>query len=180
MNKSVLMSIRPEWCAKIVDGKKTVEVRKSRPKLETPFKVYIYCTVGGIKRMPKDYLTECFEHGKVIGEFVCDRIIDIMISCSDQNMRGIPFPGTGLTDREIMDYIGNGKHGFGWHISDLVIYDMPKEIWEFYNKDRCPHNRGNRCTYKYPCYRAGQSKRCGEPIFRPPQSWCYVEEMEGE
>lgn len=161
MSKSVLISIRPEWCEMIANGKKTVEVRKTRPKLETPFKCYIYCTVGGIKRMPKDYLTESFERGKVIGEFVCDMIIDIMISCSDQNMRGIPFPGTGLTDREIMDYIGNGKDGFCWHISDLVIYDMPKELSEF---------TGLRKT-----------KFGLEPVslVRPPQSWCYVEELSG-
>ena len=43
-NKAVLISIRPEWCDLIVRGKKTIEVRKTRPKLETPFKVYIYCT----------------------------------------------------------------------------------------------------------------------------------------
>lgn len=178
MSKAVLISIRPEWCKLIVDGKKTIEVRKSRPKLETPFKVYIYCTAGTGKNtfnVPVSYekiLRHYDETGsmkclncdigncKVIGEFVCDRIIDIMISCSDQNMRGIPFYGTGLTDREIMDYIGNGKYGFGWHIYDLVIYDKPKELSEF---------TGLRNT-----------KFGLEPVslVRPPQSWCYVEELE--
>ena len=42
--KAVLMSAKPEWCKKILSREKTVEVRKTRPKLETPFKVYIYCT----------------------------------------------------------------------------------------------------------------------------------------
>lgn len=177
MSKAVLISIRPEWCKLIVDGKKTVEVRKSRPKLETPFKVYIYCTAGTGKNtfnVPVSYekiLRHYVETGsmkclnchigncKVIGEFVCNRIIDIMISCSDQNMRGIPFHGTGLTDREIMDYIGNGKYGFGWHISNLVIYDKPKELSEF---------TGLRNT-----------KFGLEPVslVRPPQSWCYMEEL---
>lgn len=48
--KSILISIRPEWCEKIVSGEKTVEIRKTRPKLEPAFKVYIYCTkkrIGG-------------------------------------------------------------------------------------------------------------------------------------
>ena len=45
--KSVLISIQPKWCELIANGKKTVEVRKTRPKLETPFKCYIYCTQGG-------------------------------------------------------------------------------------------------------------------------------------
>ena len=180
MSKAVLISIRPEWCKLIVEGKKTVEVRKSRPKLETPFKVYIYCTVGGIKRMPKDYLTESFERGKVIGEFVCDRIDDIMISCSDQNMRGIPFPGTGLTDREIMDYIGNGKDGFGLHISDLVIYDRPKELSKFVRRCKAYGKDTGRC---WDCSKSvGDEHDCGAngilEMIRPPQSWCYVEELE--
>ena len=44
MSKAVLISIRPKWCELIANGTKTVEVRKSRPKLHTPFKCYIYCT----------------------------------------------------------------------------------------------------------------------------------------
>lgn len=59
MIKSVLLSIRPEWCKKILGGEKTTEIRKSRPNLETPFRCYIYCA------MPV---------GNVIGEFTCDRI----------------------------------------------------------------------------------------------------------
>lgn len=44
--KSILQSIKPKYCELIAAGKKTIEVRKTRPKLETPFKVYIYCTKG--------------------------------------------------------------------------------------------------------------------------------------
>lgn len=44
MSKAVMLSIRPKWCEKICRGEKTVEVRKTRPKLNTPFRVYIYCT----------------------------------------------------------------------------------------------------------------------------------------
>lgn len=43
--KSVLISIRPKWCEKIASGDKTIEVRKTRPKLEPPFRCYIYCTL---------------------------------------------------------------------------------------------------------------------------------------
>lgn len=42
--KSVLISIRPKWCELIASGKKTIEVRKTAPKLPTPFKCYIYET----------------------------------------------------------------------------------------------------------------------------------------
>lgn len=42
--KAILLSIRPEWCDLIIRGKKTIEARRTRPKLETPFKCYVYCT----------------------------------------------------------------------------------------------------------------------------------------
>lgn len=47
MSKAVMISIRPKWCEKICRGEKSIEVRKTRPKLETPFKCYIYETGGG-------------------------------------------------------------------------------------------------------------------------------------
>ena len=43
MSKAVLISIRTEWCEKIVNGRKPIEVRKTRPKMDTPFKCYITC-----------------------------------------------------------------------------------------------------------------------------------------
>ena len=49
MSKAVMLSIRPKWCEKIASGEKTIEVRKTRPKLETPFKCYIYETQGWVE-----------------------------------------------------------------------------------------------------------------------------------
>ena len=82
--KSVLISIQPKWCELIASGKKTVEVRKTRPKLETPFKVYIYqtrkpdfVTFSGTGRHISEYEKTLYyteRSGKVIGEFICDRI----------------------------------------------------------------------------------------------------------
>lgn len=45
MSKAVMLSIRPKWVEKIANGEKTIEVRKTKPKLDTPFKCYIYCTL---------------------------------------------------------------------------------------------------------------------------------------
>ena len=56
MSKAVLLSIRPEWCEKILSGEKTVEIRKTRPKLEPPFKCYIYCTLAGSDSLFMDVL----------------------------------------------------------------------------------------------------------------------------
>ena len=171
--KSIMLSIRPKWCVKIANGEKTIEVRKTRPKTDPPVKCYIYCTMGGEAIWTKNYERDGCLNGKVIGEFVCDRIDDIMISCADPNMSGIPFPGTGLTDREIMDYIGNGKTGYGWHISDLVIYDKPKELTEFIYP---PCERKSDCGSCLMFDRDNFSCKRNNFMKLPPQSWCYVEE----
>ena len=84
MNKEVLISIQPQWCEKIASGEKTLEIRKTKPKLQTPFKCYIYCTKskdkifwqGKLYRYIDDKSHNLFDkplNGKVIGEFVCDK-----------------------------------------------------------------------------------------------------------
>lgn len=81
MSKAVMLSIRPKWCEKIINGDKTIEVRKTRPKLETPFKCYIYCTLP--KYPHEDFIAtdypspQFYGGGKVIGEFTCDRIYEL-------------------------------------------------------------------------------------------------------
>lgn len=178
MSKSVLLSIKPKYCELIASGKKTIEVRKTKPKLDTPFKCYIYCTkdkgisfwTGKRYAYADDRSHNLFDvcgNGKVIGEFVCKAILPISITYSDPNSKIAlrEFPFTCLTDKEIMDYLGNGKTGYGFHISDLVIYDEPKELSEFEK----PHE------YIYQSYRKQNSFFKG--ITRPPQSLGYVEEL---
>lgn len=170
MSKAVLLSIKPKWCELIANGKKTVEVRKTKPKIKTPFKVYIYMTAGdavypvSINGAP--YTCSNVGGKVVIGEFVCDAIFPMSVWYSNSNDRlsRREYPYTCLTDKEIMDYLGNGVEGYGWHISDLVIYDKPKELSEFrsYNAGVYIDENG----YPMPTH----------AITRPPQSWCYVEE----
>lgn len=154
MSKAVMLSIRPKWVEKIANGEKTIEVRKTKPNLPTPFKAYIYCSQGS------DARRLCGSWGKVIGEFTCDRIfpINVFDNGSIQNWLFEHMERSCLTYEELADYIGNGKTGYGWHISDLLIYDQPRELSEF---------TGLR-TFK-----GGFELR---KIDRPPQSWCYVEE----
>ena len=177
MGKAVLISIQPKWCELIANGKKTVEVRKTKPKLETPFKVYIYMTKGNASYPVKigGYpMTTHNNGGKVvIGEFVCDAVLPISITYSDPNSHIAlrEFPYTCLTDKEIMDYLGNGKTGYGWHISHLVIYDKPRELGEFKKHIRtCYYDHLGLATPK-----CADCKKCN--LTRPPQSWCYVEEI---
>ena len=170
--KSVLLSIKPEYCKLIASGQKTIEVRKTRPRIETPFKCYIYCTKDNTDICPKRIWWKAdetgFQHimnGKVIGEFMCDTIFPIAITYSDIKSRIAlkEFPFTGLTDKQILDYLGNGKQGYGWHISDLKIYDRPKKLSEY-------SNRSSVFTFS----KSGNLVYTG--MTRPPQSWCYVED----
>lgn len=194
--KSVLLSIQPKWCELIARCEKTVEVRKTKPKIETPFKCYIYCT----RKYDKsgDGYFQGKYCGKVIGEFVCDNIFPISVEYSDPKSRMAlkEFPWTCLTDKQIMDYLGNGKRGYSWHISDLVIYDKPKELSEFYTVDEtavkeCKHRyrtgQPELCTKNngwikggYICAKTLAFEWCEKcikkPLKRPPQSWCYVKE----
>lgn len=82
-------------------------------------------------------------------------------------------PFIGLTDKEILQYLGNGKTGYGWHISDLVIYEKPKPLSDF--TIDCNSRGGCDIPYLY----APPRENCGKnKLTRPPQSWCYVEGAE--
>ncbi len=153
MDKAVLISIQPQWCEKIASGEKTLEIRKTKPKLQTPFECYIYCTKAVTIY---DMLWSETENvgiinqgysGKVIGEFVCDEIIELFYK--DFGTKGyfaedIELQESCLSLDDLYRY-GKGKLLYGWYISDLVIYDKPKQLSEF-------------------------------NINRAPQSWCYVQE----
>lgn len=189
--KSVLISIQPKWCELIANGKKTIEVRKTKPKLETPFKVYIYCTKD------KDFTfctdnSEQYTHignGKVIGEFVCDIVYKTEpVEETQTVIRHYPrlwwYNGADdcLHHAELENYL-RWKVGYGWHISNLVIYDKPRELYNF--KKPC-NNDCDDCEYLDVAEvgaweHTAIAKTCLNFITRPPQSWCYVEsEVEGE
>lgn len=162
MSKAVLISIQPKWCELIASGKKTVEVRKTRPKLEPPFKAYIYCTIGdGAKGdiLPQSRVT-C---GKVIGEFVCDKIVEFENSIYDEALREAVARSC-VPMYDLLVYLGKQDYGYGWHISDLVIYDQPMELSDFSKYGNC--NTAYKGVADYEVY---------QPKNRPPQSWCYVE-----
>ena len=180
--KSVLISIQPEWCELIASGKKTVEVRKTKPKIETPFKVYIYRTKGFVRHLCNNKWWNMPVGGEVIGEFVCDKIVEFENSWYDP-----AFDETStfscVNVEELARYIGKNDYGYGWHISDLVIYDKPKELSEF--KPICRWmNDDFSCMYqKVEC---GKVKfdinpdntvnlaECTRRLSKAPQSWCYV------
>lgn len=200
--KSVLISIQPKWCHRIIDGEKKIEVRKTKPKLATPFKVYIYCSAGSYDWRKDIWATayfppsgECTNMSQmVIGEFVCDGIktyyADDFVGAEDVDGTIIAEPKDGefaywipeeketcLPYEEILAY-GNGKTLYGWHISDLKIYDKPKELSEFGRGCDAEHINEIHCR---DCKKLVSFDDCCEvmckPLNRPPQSWCYVEEL---
>ena len=197
--KAVLISIQPKWCELIASGKKTVEVRKTKPKLETPFKVYIYCTKG--KPLMKTAGNSCFidneyrqgenlyglyelVNGKVIGEFVCEDITDIRYhEAADGYAVGMSHPlcdffaeSTCLKYEELHKYL-QGNKGYGWHISDLVIYDKPRELSEFRTPCKMREMLCGICDYAVHGM-DGDLIDCNTSLERPPESWCYVEVSE--
>lgn len=149
---AVLISIRPKWCEKIINGQKTIEVRKTRPKMDTPFKCYIYCT------KPEEKLLTIMKDGdENYGETYHGKPVFIKTEKA---------PTTGLWDKRqkvigefLCDEISNIT--FGWHISNLRIYDTPRELREF---------------YAVPNEVEVALKAKPKPITRPPQNWRYVEE----
>lgn len=174
MRIAVLISIQTKWCELIASGAKTIEVRKTAPKLPTPYKCYIYETLGHAK-FSEDITGKTYYHGfegrgKVIGEFICDGIQGITY-CDDgehQRYQWIDAPAWAfflnqkacLNDGELKKYLGNNG-GYGWHISELKMYDEPKELSE----------------YGYIGLRQAMLGYTPVMAKRPPQSWLYVEEL---
>lgn len=189
--KEVLISIRPKWCELIASGKKTIEVRKSAPK-EVPFKAYIYMTATKERCRFWQYIT-AYQNNKgdildgsqkVIGEFICDKIDKIFpktgcyIINNDIAYTNKVAKASCLYFDDLKKYLDN-KVGYAWHITDLKIYDKPKEFDEF----------AKPCDWNYDCWTCKRAMYeltkegaklfygCDRKITRPPQSWQYVEEI---
>lgn len=123
--------------------------------------------------------------GKVIGEFVCDRIDTIRKRGIDDNFDYcyLSLDKWGNDDIEpeitavknscvlrddLNDYGKNSRMLYGWHISNLKIYDEPKELIEFSKHDN---------TYDNAFGWAFDNKLKSVKITKAPQSWCYVESI---
>ncbi len=153
---SVFLSIRPEWVQKIKSGEKTVEIRKTHPQIETPFKCYIYETQGTYEVYHKGAMTKYAQgSGKVIGEFICSEITPLFSICKDNwelllgsghdYHKAIVTKQACMTEDMLRAY-ANHRNCYAWHISDLKIYRKPVDISSF-------------------------------SLSRPPQSWRYVKDI---
>ena len=177
--KSVLISIRPKWTEKIANGEKTIEVRKTAPQ-EVPFKCYIYETKGQYVKFTHGAHTKYgYGRGKVIGAFICDKVEKLEEHIEQGGLYYIlsdTFNEQAQLDNwELHDY-GKGKTLYGWHISDLKIYDKPKELGDFkkhcHYKDRNSYCLANECEYY-----SDWTGICCNWVERPPLSWMRVEDL---
>ena len=192
--KAIMISIKPQWCAKIMNGEKTIEVRKNKAlasaiqKLIDKYRhadIYVYCSKDN-----KGYLTEYCgketnEHlywsfdlgkanglnGKVVFKFRCNNVEEVKFTENEwHGTKEMPalkvLDKSCLTYQEITNYL-NGT-GYAIHISNLEIFDKPKELSEFGCYKVVSHY-----DYNKDCLVEEKSLL---PLTKAPQNFCYIEE----
>lgn len=191
--RDVLISLKPYYYYLIGEGIKKAEVRKSYPKVEDWSKrawFYMSRDEKSFAKIPKEFQEKYRKHfGKVGMRFVCDKIYNLSVAidpydCSTYFPDGLDHTeGTCLTKEELSAYLcgssWNGK-GYGWHITDLVVYDEPRELSEFATLCKCDEEdayKCSQCEYFHIPEKSIYKCLCNhlKPITRPPQSWCYIE-----
>ena len=185
--RKVLARLKPYYYYLVGEGIKTIEVRKNMPKAsdwDNEMLFYMSKDVKSFAKIPKEFQEKYRKHfGKVGMQFVCDWIVKItphcdIEGCVNQYIHDYPAilgENDCLSFKEMKAYLGN-KNGYDWHISNLKIYDKPKELNDFCKPCKItPPICDDRCEY-YSDY----SGVCMNYVNRPPQSWCYVEKNEEE
>lgn len=185
----ILASLKPYYYYLIGERKKNIEVRKSALKgLPQDIVFYMSKDEKSFAKIPKEFQEKYRKHfGKVGMKVVCEKI-DKYTSLL---FRGQEFYQNFTTSEEIKAHLtlkemcvyGKGKPIYGWHISDLKIYDKPKELSEFrkpldrvwgsYCNDYCDRGCISFGSTDYSC---NDYWNWEKGLTRPPQSWQYVEE----
>ena len=193
--KAILMSIKPKWVAKILNGEKTIEIRKRFPSDYRGW-VYIYCTKDKNNGLywtnewliiPQIEALPSIRNGKVVARFWCDDVEDYANGCLWRNKEcnysdyeKILEPSC-LTEDELYTYTED-LHFYAIHISKLEIFDKPKELSEFmpikWNKCGVKDKNGlyqcDKCPFGGNWWEHGGECRYG-PLTKAPQSWQYIE-----
>ena len=182
MKKSVLRSIKPYWVYLILKGIKTVEVGKQKPKsLDWDGRVFIYCSKDkkSFNQIPEED-REWFKQylGKVVAVFDCNTIQEDNLYMT--RYQESFYQKACLSHTQVKEY-GQGKMLYGWHISNLKVFDIPKALNQF-----CTYCFGgcDNCEYQSWDYSYAGGKdlictvRYEKPIKRPPQSYCFIIPLE--
>ena len=176
--KAIMISIKPQYVEKILNGEKTIEIRKTIPKCELPCNVYIYCTKGKKSYKCVSNFDEDLLNGKVVAEFTLNKVDTLERDLNDwlpKNRYDVSnelLKNINLNQEQLWNY-GQGKTLYAWYIDDLKIYDKPKLLQVFFRPcGDCDKKDTDRCIY--------EDSYCRAKVIRPPQSYCYVEELENE
>lgn len=189
MSKSILMSIQPKWVCEILNGRKTIEIRRKFPKDYVGW-VYVYCTkgkpfvyyvddeVGCVEKINGEFAFRTSKNppalnGKVVARFYCDKVEEIksqVVNCGNDclhttetmNMTEL-LKSSCLSLKELDSYLG-GENGYAIHISKLEVFDKPRELYEFNREIIVQYQKpwGELCSYL-------------EPLTKAPQNYCYIE-----
>ena len=90
--------------------------------------------------------------GKIVSEWELNTCFKFTNISGNPANRELLYNKARVTEKQLFNYSEAGKKTiYAWQIDDLKIYDNPKKITEFRNSKN-------------------------QPLTRPPQSWCYVEE----
>ena len=186
--KSILISIKPRFVAKILNRKKTIEIRKTMPKCDLPIDVYIYCTKDNSDGylyysfgktifhdkyvLIKEYDKRCIiGNGKVVAKFTLNKVelirpiaLGSFLKTSTLENKEI-IDKSCLTENEIRKYLTT-MYGYAWHIDDLVIFDKPKELNEFSIRCLKADVKFNGVKGKMLAYKQ---------LTKAPQSWQFIE-----
>ena len=184
MRKAIMISIKPKLVAKILNGEKTIEIRKNMPKCDLPIDVYIYCTKdkqgifkerhNGYTLLNQNKWIQSEMNGKVVAKFTlnnveeyinghnCDYIKHNASSCLD--FEKILKPSC-VNEEELYLY-AEDLHFYAWYINNLEIFDEPKELSEFKHLIK-----GNKLDHFIDAI----NYVGGLPLTKAPQSWRYVE-----
>ena len=154
--KAIIISIKPEWVAKILNGEKSIEIRKNMPKSDLPIDVYIYCT----KTHYHGFISNKYI-GKVVAKFTLNKLTPTY-NFYEEELCALAC----ISKSELSNYLGNDD-GMAWHVENLEIFKTPKELKQF-----CVYSHtvsgidinGKHTTYDIL-----------KPLTKAPQSWCYIE-----
>jgi len=198
--KAILISIKPEWVEKILNGEKTVEIRKTAPKVDLPIDVYIYCAKddsnllvihddGEMAIATKAQWSDAVGsygravNGKIVGKFTLSKIDYLgnvaadnweqLIGSAHEHHKQLVKQSC-LTEQELRAYGGK----YAWHIDNLKIFDKPMELSELASRAYmlcavCELEKHKEA--KSNCWRCGGTEFNPMPLASPPRSWQYVE-----
>lgn len=191
--KAIMLSVQPQWVAKILNGEKTIEIRKTMPKCDLPIDVYLYCTKSKIKLF-FDNIYRRFMYGidnkrdkfnslngKVVAKFTLNKYTDMMkwaYSYKDNEFYEL-LKKACIDTYDLTNYAGNkAKRLYAWEIDNLVIFDTPKELKEFTPQEIPKNALIEKDQYGQEYYYIPNNMAWHiyfNRVIKAPQSWQFIE-----